>query len=242
MAGAGGRLQTVNALRKVRACCRSFAETQLPRRLWAELSPGWWPGRTVLVRGRGQMPRFLDAASNDLGRLALGRTQRLPGCASSARSSSAKWSSTRTRTGSAPSGGPKGSHRARRRTRLSADALEHAGTYDAVGIGADWSVEPLRRVRGVVRARGTWRAAGRQMDGTFTKPMPFGGGNTIPPTDKPFKTIMCTVGHWSALRGWNPSSDCSRVSRRRFVPRRDRWWRPSDECRNEPRGSEPKTA
>lgn len=32
--------------------------------------------------------------------------------------------------------------------------------------------------------------------GTFSKPMPIGGGKTIPPTGKSFKLPMCTVGHW----------------------------------------------
>lgn len=32
--------------------------------------------------------------------------------------------------------------------------------------------------------------------GTFSRPMPVGGGKTIPPTGKTFKLPMCTVGHW----------------------------------------------
>lgn len=32
--------------------------------------------------------------------------------------------------------------------------------------------------------------------GTFSKPMPIGGGKTIRPTGKTFKLPMCTVGHW----------------------------------------------
>jgi predicted ester cyclase len=35
------------------------------------------------------------------------------------------------------------------------------------------------------------------MEGTFSKPMPIGGGKTIPPTGKKFKLSMCTVGHWN---------------------------------------------
>jgi predicted ester cyclase len=34
------------------------------------------------------------------------------------------------------------------------------------------------------------------MTGTFTKPMPTGEGKTIPPTGKPFKLTMTTIGHW----------------------------------------------
>jgi hypothetical protein len=34
------------------------------------------------------------------------------------------------------------------------------------------------------------------MTGTFTKPMPIGGGKFIQPTGKQFSLPMCTVGHW----------------------------------------------
>ena len=34
------------------------------------------------------------------------------------------------------------------------------------------------------------------MTGTFSKPMPLGGGKSISPTGKKFSIIMCTVGHW----------------------------------------------
>ena len=34
------------------------------------------------------------------------------------------------------------------------------------------------------------------MTGTFTKPMPVGGGKFIQPTGKKFSLPMCTVGHW----------------------------------------------
>ena len=35
-----------------------------------------------------------------------------------------------------------------------------------------------------------------RMEGTFTHPMPTADGKTIPPTGKPYKITMCTVGHW----------------------------------------------
>lgn len=31
--------------------------------------------------------------------------------------------------------------------------------------------------------------------------MPTGDGNSIPPTGKAFKLIMCTVGHWKNASG-----------------------------------------
>jgi hypothetical protein len=34
------------------------------------------------------------------------------------------------------------------------------------------------------------------MTGSFTKPMPMGGGKFIEPTGKKFTLPMCTIGHW----------------------------------------------
>lgn len=41
-----------------------------------------------------------------------------------------------------------------------------------------------------------WTAVIGEMEGTFTQPMPIGGGKTIPPTGKHFKLKMATIGHW----------------------------------------------
>lgn len=43
---------------------------------------------------------------------------------------------------------------------------------------------------------GDWTAVIGEMEGTFSKPMSIGGGKTIPPTGKPFKLSMVTIGHW----------------------------------------------
>jgi predicted ester cyclase len=43
---------------------------------------------------------------------------------------------------------------------------------------------------------GEWTAVIGIMEGTFTKPMPTPDGKMIPPTGKPYKITMCTVGHW----------------------------------------------
>lgn|SRR5574341_29250 len=43
---------------------------------------------------------------------------------------------------------------------------------------------------------GDWTCVTGVFSGTFTKPMPIGGGKTIPPTGKKFNLTMCTVGHW----------------------------------------------
>ena len=43
---------------------------------------------------------------------------------------------------------------------------------------------------------GDWTSVIGVMEGTFTKPMPAADGKAIPPTGKPFKIEMCTVGHW----------------------------------------------
>ena len=45
-------------------------------------------------------------------------------------------------------------------------------------------------------ASGEWTAVVGIMEGTFTKPMPIGGGKTIAPTGKAFKLTMSTFGHW----------------------------------------------
>lgn len=43
---------------------------------------------------------------------------------------------------------------------------------------------------------GSWTAATGVMTGTFTKPMPIGGGKFIEPTGKRFAIGMATIGHW----------------------------------------------
>ena len=43
---------------------------------------------------------------------------------------------------------------------------------------------------------GEWSCVTGVMEGTFTKPMPIGGGKFIQPTGKAFTLPMCTVGHW----------------------------------------------
>ena len=43
---------------------------------------------------------------------------------------------------------------------------------------------------------GEWTAVTGVFEGTFTKPMPIGGGKFIQPTGKAFKMPMCTIGHW----------------------------------------------
>jgi hypothetical protein len=43
---------------------------------------------------------------------------------------------------------------------------------------------------------GEWTCVTGVFEGTFTKPMPIGGGKFIKPTGKAFKMPMCTVGHW----------------------------------------------
>jgi SnoaL-like polyketide cyclase len=45
-------------------------------------------------------------------------------------------------------------------------------------------------------ASGEWTCVTGIMEGTFTKPMPTGGGKSIQPTGKSFSVSMCTVGKW----------------------------------------------
>jgi hypothetical protein len=52
------------------------------------------------------------------------------------------------------------------------------------------------KVHTVKLGQGEYTAVIGVMEGTFTKPMPTPDGKSIPPTGKPFKINMCTVGHW----------------------------------------------
>jgi len=45
-------------------------------------------------------------------------------------------------------------------------------------------------------ASGEWTSVIGVMEGTFTEQMPLPDGSSIPPTGKPFKLTMSTVGHW----------------------------------------------
>lgn len=45
-------------------------------------------------------------------------------------------------------------------------------------------------------ADGNFTAVQGVMTGTFSKPLDMGGGKVIPPTGKPFKLDMLTVGRW----------------------------------------------
>jgi hypothetical protein len=45
-------------------------------------------------------------------------------------------------------------------------------------------------------ASGEWTSVIGVIEGTFTEPMPLPDGSSIPPTGKPFKLVMCTVGNW----------------------------------------------
>jgi len=53
------------------------------------------------------------------------------------------------------------------------------------------------KVHPVKLGQGEWTSVIGEMEGTFSKPMPTGDGKSIPPTGKPYKIIMCTVGHWT---------------------------------------------
>jgi predicted ester cyclase len=45
-------------------------------------------------------------------------------------------------------------------------------------------------------ASGEWTAVTGYIEGTFSQPMPIGGGKTVAPTGKAFRLSMVTVGHW----------------------------------------------
>lgn len=52
------------------------------------------------------------------------------------------------------------------------------------------------KVHTVKLGQGEWTAVIGIMEGTFSKPMPMADGKSVPPTGKPYKITMCTVGHW----------------------------------------------
>src|SRR5262245_31331740 len=45
---------------------------------------------------------------------------------------------------------------------------------------------------------GEWTAAMSWLEGTFTQPMVLAGGKTIKPTNKAYRLLMVTIGHWNA--------------------------------------------
>jgi len=53
------------------------------------------------------------------------------------------------------------------------------------------------RVHSVKLGQGEWTAVIGVMEGTFSQPMPIGGGKTLAPTGKPYKIGMATIGHWT---------------------------------------------
>lgn len=46
-------------------------------------------------------------------------------------------------------------------------------------------------------SKGEWTAVIGVMEGTFSKPMPIGGGKFLPPTNKAYKITMATFSHWT---------------------------------------------
>lgn len=52
------------------------------------------------------------------------------------------------------------------------------------------------KVHPIKVAQGNWTAVQGVIEGTFSQPMPTADGKTIPPTNKPFKLEMVTIGRW----------------------------------------------
>jgi predicted ester cyclase len=46
-------------------------------------------------------------------------------------------------------------------------------------------------------ANGSWTAVTGRMTGTFTAPMPLGGGKVAQPTGRKLDMTMATIGHWT---------------------------------------------
>jgi hypothetical protein len=60
-----------------------------------------------------------------------------------------------------------------------------------------WAPDTRIKEHPVKLGQGEWTAVIGIMEGTFTAPMPIGDGKTIPPTHKPYKIRMATIGHWN---------------------------------------------
>jgi hypothetical protein len=60
-----------------------------------------------------------------------------------------------------------------------------------------WAPDTRIKEHPVKIAQGEWTAVIGVMEGTFTQPMPIGDGKTIPPTGRPYKIRMATIGHWN---------------------------------------------
>jgi SnoaL-like polyketide cyclase len=61
-----------------------------------------------------------------------------------------------------------------------------------------WAPDTRIKEHPVKVAQGEWTAVMGVIEGTFTQPMPIGGGKSIPPTGKPFKLTMATFGRWNS--------------------------------------------
>ena len=59
-----------------------------------------------------------------------------------------------------------------------------------------WAPDTRIKEHPVKLGQKDWTAVIGVMEGTFTQPMPIGGGKTIPPTGKAYKITMATIGHW----------------------------------------------
>jgi len=46
-------------------------------------------------------------------------------------------------------------------------------------------------------AQGDWTAVIGYLEGTFSRPMPIGDGETIAPTGEKLRIRMATIGHWT---------------------------------------------
>ncbi|MEZ4224762.1 MAG: ester cyclase [Polyangiaceae bacterium] len=61
-----------------------------------------------------------------------------------------------------------------------------------------WAPDTRIKEHPIKIGQGEWTAVVGVIEGTFTEPMPLGGGKAIPPTGKAYRLRMATVGHWNA--------------------------------------------
>ena len=61
-----------------------------------------------------------------------------------------------------------------------------------------WAPDTRIKEHPVKLGQGEWTSVIGIMEGTFTRDMPIGGGKNIPPTGKPYRIRMATIGHWNS--------------------------------------------
>lgn len=77
--------------------------------------------------------------------------------------------------------------------RVTKGIVDHVADLKAMFV---YAPDTRIKVHPIRIGTGEWTAVEGVMEGTFTRPMPLGGGKSAKPTGKKFKLSMVTIGHW----------------------------------------------